>query len=585
MLDSQGPIPGITPARALDSIQTMTDHSHKWHDGSSNKRTRSGSSNGIAAIISKLDSLERHMKKLKQNVHAIQVSCGLCGGTHLDKECPLNEEAKGVKEVKYGEFGISFPNNGGNGTRYHVAKAAKKAPNLSTPIGHCKAIFADNDAQSVGTCSNETKELHGVSFISDCDVQVSKKENEGSSRVLSCQLHPKESNPGSFNLPVEMADMSKKATMGIMENVLVKIDRFIFPSDFIVIDMLGDPNETMILELEKYNHLFYTNECNEDTFICYDDVQEPLTGRKGKTKMVEPGMGLDAVDGMTNLEYEKNLISYEFVVKLDLTYEVTENKDKVVDRKLLVSLKGELYFIDFILNPEEGDVESCVIFDTLLASINIYELLPINITDFLTFVCDMRKGLRNTKKKPAKTYKMRYDGEGPSLTVNCLKTQEELTREELEEDLYESIMLLNEKRPIIETLKYGDKHKMLLDSVLLDKLKLDGRLLNVLCQVGVTTVLANFMLLDVLVDRDVPIILGRSFMYICGAIMNTLKGNMTTFDGFVHQRFRVAKVRNVHEESDSDDDEEYLVKRDEFGNPFYGPHRPQYLEMGNGMLM
>ncbi|GJV06344.1 hypothetical protein Tco_1344000 [Tanacetum coccineum] len=166
----------------------------------------------------------------------------------------------------------------------------------------------------------------------------------------------------------------------------------------------------------------------------------------------------------------------------------------------------------------------------------------------------MGKGLRN-KKKPTKTYKMTYDGEGPSLTVNRPKTQEELTREELEEDLYERIMFLNEKRPIIETLKYGDKHKMLLDSVLLNKLKLDGefeleeeivgeqvirkykaikekedldflekvkpridkvrmldhsnaetmrRLLNVLCQVGVTIVLANFMLLGVPVDRDVP---------------------------------------------------------------------------------
>ncbi|GKD63511.1 hypothetical protein Tco_1305619, partial [Tanacetum coccineum] len=37
-------------------------------------------------------------------------------------------------------------------------------------------------------------------------------------------------------------------------------------------------------------------------------------------------------------------------------------------------------------------------------------------------------------------------------------------------------MILSEKRPVIETLKYSDKHKKLLDSVLLDKLKLDGEL-------------------------------------------------------------------------------------------------------------
>ncbi|GKG31264.1 hypothetical protein Tco_0423752, partial [Tanacetum coccineum] len=88
--------------------------------GSSNRRTSSSSSDGIVNVPSKLNSLGRDMKKLKENVHAIQVGCGLCGGTHLDKECPLNEEVKGVEEVKYGEFGRSFPNNGGNGARYRV---------------------------------------------------------------------------------------------------------------------------------------------------------------------------------------------------------------------------------------------------------------------------------------------------------------------------------------------------------------------------------------------------------------------------------------------------------------------------------
>ncbi|GKA04784.1 retrotransposon ORF1 [Tanacetum coccineum] len=239
---------------------------------------------------------------------------------------------------------------------------------------------------------------------------------------------------------------------------------------------------------------------------------------------------------------------------------------------------------------------------------------------------------------------MSYDGEGPSLTVNRPRTQKELSREETEEDLYNRIMLLNERRPIIMTLKFSDKHMKILDSVLLNKLKLDGefelevemvgeelikgykairektnpgvlvlpirlkgkynycalvdtrsninvmpyriyellgrdkvkpksnkitmldhskakpmgRLLDVLCQVGVITILANFMLLDIPTDRDMPIIVGRSFLYACGEIMNTVKGKMSTFDGFVHQQDDVVKVRSNHEESDSDDDEEYL---------------------------
>ncbi|GKE18057.1 hypothetical protein Tco_1425634 [Tanacetum coccineum] len=72
--------------------------------------------------------------------------------------------------------------------------------------------------------------------------------------------------------------------------------------------------------------------------------------------------GLHAFNGITDLEYEKILILNEFVVKFSLTYEVKENGEKVVDKKLLVSLKGELYFVDFIVKTEEDDVEPYVIF-------------------------------------------------------------------------------------------------------------------------------------------------------------------------------------------------------------------------------
>ncbi|GJU48550.1 phospholipase-like protein [Tanacetum coccineum] len=47
------------------------------------------------------------------------------------------------------------------------------------------------------------------------------------------------------NMLCEMADMSKKAPLGIVENVLVKIDKFLFPSDFVIID--NTPSKTTIL--------------------------------------------------------------------------------------------------------------------------------------------------------------------------------------------------------------------------------------------------------------------------------------------------------------------------------------------------
>ncbi|GJZ67466.1 putative reverse transcriptase domain, ribonuclease H-like domain, aspartic peptidase domain protein [Tanacetum coccineum] len=116
-----GLIPGMTPTQALTAIQTMADHSQKWHDGTSSRNVSSNSNTeGLARFVSKLDNIGCDMKKLKENVHAIQVGCQICEGPHLDKECPLNEEVKQLEEVKYREFRRSVPFNGSNGAKFHV---------------------------------------------------------------------------------------------------------------------------------------------------------------------------------------------------------------------------------------------------------------------------------------------------------------------------------------------------------------------------------------------------------------------------------------------------------------------------------
>nr|GEY28392.1 RNA-directed DNA polymerase, eukaryota, reverse transcriptase zinc-binding domain protein [Tanacetum cinerariifolium] len=107
-----GPIPRITPTQALIEIQTIADHPQKWHDGTSSINVSSSSNtDGLTAIVSKLDKLGCDMKKLKENIYAIQVGCQICEGPHLNKECPLNEEVKQLEDVKYGEFKRSAPFN------------------------------------------------------------------------------------------------------------------------------------------------------------------------------------------------------------------------------------------------------------------------------------------------------------------------------------------------------------------------------------------------------------------------------------------------------------------------------------------
>ncbi|GJS38681.1 hypothetical protein Tco_0563724 [Tanacetum coccineum] len=101
LLDSQRPILEVTPAEALIAIQTMADHSQKWHDGTTSRNIRSSSSNdGVAALVNKLDNLGRDMKKLKESVHAIQFRVGPPGYyTKIDNRPPYAERRQSLEEL------------------------------------------------------------------------------------------------------------------------------------------------------------------------------------------------------------------------------------------------------------------------------------------------------------------------------------------------------------------------------------------------------------------------------------------------------------------------------------------------------
>ncbi|GJR98523.1 reverse transcriptase domain-containing protein [Tanacetum coccineum] len=156
----------------------------------------------------------------------------------------------------------------------------KAANEINSPsLNQCKAVYADKK-------TSLDNGRHEISSASNKCTQIVQT-NDVSPKILPCQLLPKELNPGNFTLPciigslnfyamadlgasvnvipksifeylklarlkktdmlVEMADMTKISPIRIVENVLVKIDKFLFPSDFVVTNMLNTRNETMIL--------------------------------------------------------------------------------------------------------------------------------------------------------------------------------------------------------------------------------------------------------------------------------------------------------------------------------------------------
>ncbi|GJX87775.1 hypothetical protein Tco_0339789 [Tanacetum coccineum] len=244
--------------------------------------------------------------------------------------------------------------------------------------------------------------------------------------------------------------------------------------------------------------------------------------------------GLEAYDGEINLENDKNMISNEFAGMLCLEHKV-KNKDKVVNKELIVSLRGEIYFIKFIINLEEDDIEPGVVLGrSFLRRKDFGDIPEIEGIDVPPYVCKMGKSSRN-KKKPDGNYKMTHSDEGPSLTVRRPLIQEGMDHEALKKDIYERVLILQDPRPIIETMKFIDQHKKLLDSVMLDKIKLDR---------------------EVKADEEEAT---KSFLYTCGGIINTIKGTTSTFDGICHQDFYIAAVKSKEEEKDSEDGEEYYT--------------------------
>ncbi|GJX09857.1 hypothetical protein Tco_0199716 [Tanacetum coccineum] len=192
--------------------------------------------------------------------------------------------------------------------------------------------------------------------------------------------------------------------------------------------------------------------------------------------------GLKAYDEEINLGVEENMISNEFAVKLCLDHEV-KRTNKVVKKELIVALRGEIYFLKFIINPEDDDVEPRVVFgksflrltkaiayfrtgtviiypkldpflvsseeeekigdewDLLLDDLDFGDIPDIEGVDVPQFVCKMRKSSRN-KRKQLENYKLTYSNIGPSMSSGKPLTQEEAERKVLAISIYERYTLL-----------------------------------------------------------------------------------------------------------------------------------------------
>ncbi|GKC26675.1 hypothetical protein Tco_1033969 [Tanacetum coccineum] len=149
-----------------------------------------------------------------------------------------------------------------------------------------------------------------------------------------------------------------------------------------------------------------------------------------------------------------------------------------------------------------------------------------------------------------------YQDIGPSSSAGRHLTQEEAEKEALAIRISQKFALLEEERHVIETMAYHDKYKKILDEIWKDKVELDGKTVKE-DEEAVKRIKG-----EALKEKDDP-----------GAFIFPI-----ILEGKVNEN---ALADTGTAESDSDDEEEYVIKRNKFGAPIYGPKPAPYLNYTN----
>ncbi|GKD19448.1 putative reverse transcriptase domain-containing protein [Tanacetum coccineum] len=154
-----------------------------------------------------------------------EVGCELCKRPHYNKDSPLKEEGKTLEEAYYTQFAIPFPQGG----QY---RAAALEFYQNTTIRNQGALIKALEIQ-IRQTSKVLQEMGSGSLPS------------------STEMNPKDHvNSISTNVKVDTTPIrhrTVKHPKGIAENILVGIRKFVFPVDFIILDMLEDINVPLII--------------------------------------------------------------------------------------------------------------------------------------------------------------------------------------------------------------------------------------------------------------------------------------------------------------------------------------------------
>ncbi|GJU66298.1 hypothetical protein Tco_1252557 [Tanacetum coccineum] len=241
----------------------MAEYSQKWHNGTSLRTRSTETSDGLAAIQAQLNNLGQEIKKLNEKVYAAQMSKVLqergFGSLSNSMETNPRDQVKSISTTKEDFYEIRLTGCGlyaVSGTQ-HMSLFYETAPFIRR-------------LQNFGC--DDWREARDVRILDAYDDTLPQKEKDPWSFTLPCfnhnicfdkalldlgasvsvMLFSTYTNLGlgilsHTRLTIELADRTIKQPRGIAENVLVSIVKFIFPIDFIILDIPEDNDVPLIL--------------------------------------------------------------------------------------------------------------------------------------------------------------------------------------------------------------------------------------------------------------------------------------------------------------------------------------------------
>ncbi|GJS55931.1 putative ribonuclease H-like domain-containing protein [Tanacetum coccineum] len=232
-----------------------------------------------------------------------------------------------------------------------------------------------------------------------------------------------------------------------------------------------------------------------------------------------------AWDAELNLTYPDNYITDDMLSKLGFVRLDYMEYGKRVVRKVRVEIHGYNFLMDFMVIDYASNGEPSVVFGR-----NFLLETKCRI-DFA--LGELRIDVTMLKEE--------RDVEELLIFVVERESEESVNEEKLDE------VLMGRAR--LEEKDFGEETKAM------------GVVKNVRVQIGYQAYLMDFLILDILIDKELSFLLGRPFLRTCEAIIDLGTSSLTIDDGVMR----------------------HTLGRDEDGNPKYGPLAPSYLNIEDDM--